>query len=208
MPRLHVTALAALLTLMSTVDALPFFNRHKLIMFTRRECEEVDYMEDIVSRVEEATGKKVWKLDVESKQNSKLMRRLDDRSGDGEMDSWKHVKFEEDGDLIDDDTRCGGVPFFYNRDTHRTICGATDFENLMVWADNGDPLYEDDIPDYHRSRVPSYMKTPGFNMRIARWYARFRRRAQDNMEAQAAKSKAKLDTEVGKGSNWQKLVGK
>ena len=30
--------------------------------------------------------------------------------------------------------RSGGLPFFYNRDTHKFICGPTSFDNLMMYA--------------------------------------------------------------------------
>jgi len=29
---------------------------------------------------------------------------------------------------------CGGVPFFYNTDTERHLCGEVDYEDLKAWA--------------------------------------------------------------------------
>lgn len=29
---------------------------------------------------------------------------------------------------------CGGVPFFYNTETKKFICGSTDYESLKKWA--------------------------------------------------------------------------
>lgn len=29
---------------------------------------------------------------------------------------------------------CGGVPFFFNTDTGKHLCGATDYETLKQWA--------------------------------------------------------------------------
>jgi len=29
---------------------------------------------------------------------------------------------------------CGGVPFFYNTDTNKYICGEADYEELKTWA--------------------------------------------------------------------------
>jgi len=29
---------------------------------------------------------------------------------------------------------CGGVPFFFNTDSGKWICGATDYESLKAWA--------------------------------------------------------------------------
>ena len=33
-----------------------------------------------------------------------------------------------------DPARCGGVPFFYNKESHRWICGATTYDNLKAWG--------------------------------------------------------------------------
>ena len=33
-----------------------------------------------------------------------------------------------------DDDLCGGVPFFYNTQTGKHICGSTDYETLKKWA--------------------------------------------------------------------------
>jgi len=30
---------------------------------------------------------------------------------------------------------CGGVPFFINTESGKTICGATDYETLKAWAE-------------------------------------------------------------------------
>jgi len=29
---------------------------------------------------------------------------------------------------------CGGVPFFFNRDTKESICGSVDYDRLVAWA--------------------------------------------------------------------------
>jgi len=29
---------------------------------------------------------------------------------------------------------CGGVPFFFNTDSGKSICGATDYDSLKAWA--------------------------------------------------------------------------
>lgn len=33
---------------------------------------------------------------------------------------------------------CGGVPFFYNTDTKKFICGSTEYEQLLAWAKGED----------------------------------------------------------------------
>ena len=30
---------------------------------------------------------------------------------------------------------CGGVPFFFNTDSGKWICGATDYDSLKAWAE-------------------------------------------------------------------------
>jgi hypothetical protein len=42
--------------------------------------------------------------------------------------------------------RCGGVPYYYNKNTKRFICGATDINNLRNWAagDVSDPFHPPD----------------------------------------------------------------
>ena len=34
-----------------------------------------------------------------------------------------------------DQGMCGGVPFFFNTETKKFICGSTDYETLKAWAD-------------------------------------------------------------------------
>ena len=42
----------------------------------------------------------------------------------------KHLDFMRQ---LDND-RCGGVPFFFNKRTRMHICGATTYENMLLWA--------------------------------------------------------------------------
>ncbi|MAF51385.1 MAG: hypothetical protein CMH64_04820 [Nanoarchaeota archaeon] len=35
-----------------------------------------------------------------------------------------------------DDGQCGGVPFFFNSKTKKTICGSTSYSKLKSWALN------------------------------------------------------------------------
>ena len=34
-----------------------------------------------------------------------------------------------------DQGMCGGVPFFINTDSGKTICGSTDYDSLKIWAE-------------------------------------------------------------------------
>ena len=36
--------------------------------------------------------------------------------------------------ILDSRTHCHGLPFFYNRRSHKAICGATTWENFREWA--------------------------------------------------------------------------
>ena len=45
----------------------------------------------------------------------------------------------QNGDLYDSvggEEYCGGVPFFYNKETGSTVCGARDCEILKKWANS------------------------------------------------------------------------
>jgi len=63
-----------------------------------------------VEKLEEETGVKVEKYEVwHNEKNAKL------------MDGY-------------DKNLCGGVPFFYNAEMKKFICGETDYEDLRRWA--------------------------------------------------------------------------
>jgi hypothetical protein len=36
-----------------------------------------------------------------------------------------------------DQGRCGGVPFFYNQQTGKWLCGVVNYEKLKEWAKEG-----------------------------------------------------------------------
>lgn len=82
----------------------------KLLEFHGTECPHCRNMDRLVERLEEETGVKIKKYEVwHDETNAKLME-------------------EYDKEL------CGGVPFFYNAETKRFICGETDYEDLKRWA--------------------------------------------------------------------------
>ncbi len=67
-------------------------------------------MEPLVERLEEEQGVRVARIEVwHSEVNAELMRRYDKNY-------------------------CGGVPFFYNTETGKWICGEADDEKLKNWA--------------------------------------------------------------------------
>ena len=47
---------------------------------------------------------------------------------------WHNMKNAELLQQIDDGSKCGGVPFFFNRKTGKWICGSTSYEKLLLWA--------------------------------------------------------------------------
>jgi thiol-disulfide isomerase/thioredoxin len=81
-----------------------------LLMFTGTECSHCHEMDPLVEKLEKELKIKVKKLEVwHSDVNKKKMDSLDNG-------------------------KCGGVPFFYNEKTKKTICGSTSFNNLKKWA--------------------------------------------------------------------------
>ena len=68
-------------------------------------------MHELVARLEKETDAKVEKLEVwHNKENEKRLLEIDN----GEL--------------------CGGVPFFYNTETKKFICGETTEEHIKIWA--------------------------------------------------------------------------
>ncbi len=81
-----------------------------LINFYGRECPHCERMESVIQKLERDTGvtverKEVWHDDG----NVKIMTGYD-----------KGV--------------CGGVPYFYNTETEKSICGEATIDELKEWA--------------------------------------------------------------------------
>ncbi|CDR94220.1 hypothetical protein, conserved [Babesia bigemina] len=106
-----------------------------LLAFHRNECEFCQDMEALINRANVEHNLHIKRLDVASDNNYELMVKLDRKS------------------------KCGGLPFFYNLLTHQHICGATNYRNLIAWANgkylsnaNPYPLKEEEIKaSYRRS---------------------------------------------------------
>lgn len=78
-------------------------------------CPHCEKMSPKVEEVEEDEGVEIQQKEVwEDKQNAEKQQELDDG-------------------------KCGGVPFFYNTETHQWICGEADKEKLTAWA-NGEEV--------------------------------------------------------------------
>lgn len=81
-----------------------------LLNFYGKECPHCHEMEPLVEKLEKETGAKVDRLEVwHNEENMKTMEKYDK-------------------DL------CGGVPFFFNTDTNKFICGEASFDELKTWA--------------------------------------------------------------------------
>ncbi len=82
----------------------------RLLEFFGRECPHCAAMEPLVSRLEDEEDVKISKYEVwHSEQNATFMREIDQG-------------------------RCGGVPFFYNKNTGKWLCGDSTYEQLKEWA--------------------------------------------------------------------------
>ncbi len=81
-----------------------------LLEFYGTECPHCVRMHELVERLEKAEGIKVESLET-----------------------WHNTENEKRLNEIDKDM-CGGVPFFYNTETKKFICGEADYETLKKWA--------------------------------------------------------------------------
>lgn len=78
-------------------------------MFYGTECVHCHEMMPDVEKLEKEKKIKIEKLEVwHNSKNLEFMRKCD--------------------------KNCGGVPFFYNEKTKKSICGATSYEELKKWA--------------------------------------------------------------------------
>jgi hypothetical protein len=54
------------------------------------------------------------------------------------LEVWHNKENEKRLLEIDNGELCGGVPFFYNTQTKKFICGETSYDNLKKWAKGED----------------------------------------------------------------------
>ncbi len=74
------------------------------------ECGVCKEMDPLVERLEEELGVKVKRIEIwHNQENAKLF-----------------MKYDQGG--------CGSVPFFYNTETKKWICGMASYEKLKEWA--------------------------------------------------------------------------
>lgn len=115
-------------------------SRH-LISFYGHDCEMCSYMVPLIQRIERETGMRVRRFET-----------------------WSHPEHEKLRALCDTRSGCGGVPFFYNKETKRWICGATTYDNLRRWA-LGKPCAPF-LPPPTRFKAQEIPREPGGAMRI------------------------------------------
>ena len=84
-------------------------NRMALIEFYGEECSHCENMAPLVQQLEKE-GFKIQKLET-----------------------WHHDENESKRQKIDKGM-CGGVPFFFNTDSGKFICGEESYEALKAWA--------------------------------------------------------------------------
>lgn len=81
-----------------------------LISFYGRECPHCENMEPLIKELEQKTGVSVDRREVwYDEANMKLLETYDKDC-------------------------CGGVPFFYNTETQKWLCGEVTYDALLSWA--------------------------------------------------------------------------
>ncbi len=90
-----------------------------LLEFYGTECPHCVDMHVLVERLEKEEGIKVEALEV-----------------------WHNKENEKKMEEISCFNDCGGVPFFYNTQTNKFICGETSYETLKKWAKGEDFVQE------------------------------------------------------------------
>ena len=81
-----------------------------LLNFYGRECPHCKTMDPIIDQLEKETGLSVERLET--------------------WHDEKNLKILSDYDR----GQCGGVPFFYNTETKKSICGEASLDELTSWA--------------------------------------------------------------------------
>jgi len=81
-----------------------------LLEFYGETCPHCVEMHPLVERLEKELGVKVEKKEV-----------------------WENEENAEEQAKYDKGF-CGGVPFFFNTETEKHLCGSVDYETLKAWA--------------------------------------------------------------------------
>ena len=85
-----------------------------LLMFHGTECKHCIEMSPLVDKLEKEEGVKVERIET-----------------------WHNAANEKKRLELDKGGKCGGVPFFVNEETGKTLGGAVSYNKLNVWASGG-----------------------------------------------------------------------
>ena len=91
-----------------------------LLEFYGTECPHCISMHELVLRLKKEEGLEIESLEVwHNKENEIILLAIDN----GEL--------------------CGGVPFFYNTETKKFICGESNYETFKKWAKGEEFIQEE-----------------------------------------------------------------
>ena len=83
-----------------------------LLEFHGTECPHCRKMDPLVEQLEKELNVEVQKLET-----------------------WHDTKNEERRKGFDKNGDCGGVPYFYNEESGKNICGEATYDELKAWAE-------------------------------------------------------------------------
>ena len=84
-----------------------------LLFFYGLECPHCLRMEKLIDKMKKEHGTVVTKIEIwHNEENNKMLDKLDC-----------------------EDEPCGGVPFFLNQRTHKTLCGEVTYKDIKEWAE-------------------------------------------------------------------------
>ncbi len=83
----------------------------KLMMFYGTECIHCHEMFSSVEKLEEEEGLKIEKIEI-----------------------WHNSKNKQIYDTCNTAIKCTGVPYFYNENTKKGVCGSMSYMDLKKWA--------------------------------------------------------------------------
>ena len=126
-------------------------------------ADQCDEMKPAMSAVEKELNTRILKWDVWSDPVAYKLMQFLDKGPDGR-------------------SKCGGLPFFYNRKTGKIVCGATTEKNLMNWAQGlKHEMVLSPPPSAEQKRVQQ--RVTGREARIARQAFERKKKLVEEMQA-------------------------
>jgi hypothetical protein len=134
-----------------------------LIEFHAAGADQCDEMKPAMGAVEKELNTRILKWDVWSDPAAYKLMQFLDKGPDGR-------------------SKCGGLPFFYNRKTGKIVCGATTEKNLMNWAQGlKHEMVLSPPPSAEQKRVQQ--RVTGREARIARQAFERKKKLVEEMQA-------------------------